>query len=192
MSHADPTSQRTAPVPARQHVDRAPIGAEPEAAPISSGQLRDALSHFATGVTVITSLGSAAEPVGTTASAVSSLSLDPPLLLVCLGRASTTLAAIRRHGAFAVNVLAAAQHELSGHFARSGAAASWASVSHRVSRHGLPLLTGALASVECAVERCVDGGDHEIVIGRVRGLDVTSGNHEPLVHYRGSYAAILR
>jgi flavin reductase (DIM6/NTAB) family NADH-FMN oxidoreductase RutF len=159
---------------------------------ISSSEIRHALSHLATGVTVVTSLNSAAEPVGTTASAVSSLSLDPPLLLVCLARTSVTRTALREHGAFAVNVLSAEQHELSGHFARSGSTASWAAISHHVSQHGVPILAGALASVECAVERCVDGGDHEIIIGRVHGLDVSATESEPLLHYRGSYAAISR
>ncbi len=159
---------------------------------ISAAETRHALSHFATGVTVVTSRSPAAEPVGTTASAVSSLSLEPPLLLVCLARASVTLAALREYGAFAVNVLAAEQHELSGHFARSGAAASWAVVKHHLSARGLPILAGALASMQCAVERCVDGGDHEIVIGRVHDLHVAGSESEPLVHYRGSYAVISR
>jgi flavin reductase (DIM6/NTAB) family NADH-FMN oxidoreductase RutF len=164
----------------------------PERRAISASEVRHALSHFATGVTVITSLSSEAEPVGTTASAVSSLSLEPPLLLVCLARESATLAALRVNRAFAVNVLAAGQHELSGHFARSGHAAGWSAVTHHVSHGGLPLIAGALASVECAVERFLDGGDHEIVIGRVRDLAVDTSESEPLLHYRGSYAAISR
>lgn len=159
---------------------------------VGPDELRHALSHFATGVTIVTSRGPGAKPVGTTASAVSSLSLEPPLLLVCLARTSNTLAALRGHGAFAVNVLASDQHELSGHFARSGSAANWRSVSHRAGSYGLPLLSGALASVECVLERCVDGGDHEIVIGHVRALDIAAGESEPLVHFRGSYAALAR
>lgn len=169
--------------------DSAPLTAP---AVISADQLRHALSHFATGVTVVTSLNSDGEPVGTTASAVSSLSLEPPLLLVCLARTSTTLAALRDHGAFVVNVLASTQHELSGHFARSGTAAGWASVSHHLNQLRLPILSGALASLECVVERCADGGDHEIVIGRVDGVDVATSGAEPLLHYRGSYAALAQ
>ncbi len=170
-------------------VDGAPPASR---AVISASQLRHALGHFVTGVTVVTSLNAAAEPVGTTASAVSSLSLDPPLLLVCLAQRSATLAAVRDHGAFAVNVLAATQHELSGHFAKSGTDAGWADVSHRLTELGLPILSGALASLECVVERCVEGGDHEIVIGRVRGMDVTASGTKPLLHYRGVYAALAQ
>src|SRR6202020_3142235 len=85
--------------------------------------VRQALGHFATGVTVVTSRTSDGTPVGTTVSAVSSLSLAPPLLLVCLDRASQTLAAIREQAAFAVNVLSEGQERLSANFARRGAAA---------------------------------------------------------------------
>lgn len=157
---------------------------------MTSDQIRHALGHFATGVTVVTSLGTEGVPVGTTASAVSSLSLDPPLLLVCLARSSATLAALHAHGAFAVNVLGAHQRELSARFARSGSAASWNDVSYRVSDRGLPLLRGSVATIECSLERCLDGGDHEIVIGRVRDLDLATGGMEPLLHYRGAYAGL--
>lgn len=153
-------------------------------------QIRHALGHFATGVTVVTSLRAGGLPVGTTVSAVSSLSLEPPLLLVCLSRTSATLQALQAHGAFAINVLSAGQREVSNHFARSGSAAGWDVVPHRVSVRGLPVLTGALAVLECSLERCLDGGDHEIVIGRLRGLDVSDGISEPLLHYRGAYAGL--
>jgi flavin reductase (DIM6/NTAB) family NADH-FMN oxidoreductase RutF len=78
-----------------------------ESAEVGASEFRQAMSHFATGVTVVTSIGDDGDPVGTTASAVTSLSLDPPLVLVCFDRASLTLRAIRSHGAFVVNVLAA-------------------------------------------------------------------------------------
>src|ERR1700733_13360652 len=77
---------------------------------VSPAVLRDAMGHFATGVTVITSVGPGGEPVGTTANAVTSLSLEPPLVLACFDRSSSTLSAIRGHGAFAVNVLGQRQH----------------------------------------------------------------------------------
>ena len=96
--------------------------------------LRHAMSHFATGVTVITSLDADGQPAGTTANAVSSLSLDPPLLLACLDRSSQTLAAVLAHGAFAVNVLAASQAQVSANFARRGLAADWDCVPHRADR----------------------------------------------------------
>src|ERR1700749_3847552 len=94
---------------------------EESSAEVSAGDFRQAMGHFATGVTVVTSIDGAGEPVGTTASAVSSLSLDPPLVLVCFDLGSLTLRAIRGHGAFAVNVLSAPQQHLSANFARRGA-----------------------------------------------------------------------
>ncbi|HEV3290279.1 MAG TPA: flavin reductase family protein, partial [Streptosporangiaceae bacterium] len=110
------------------------------------------MGHFATGVTVVTSMGDDGEPVGTTASAVTSVSLDPPLMLVCFDRASLTLRAIRSHGAFVVNVLAASQKQLSANFARRGLAAAWDAVRHRPGPTGSPRLHGVLAALECTVE----------------------------------------
>jgi hypothetical protein len=89
-------------------------------AQVSATEFRHAMGHFVTGVTVITSLTADGSPVGTTANAVTSLSLDPPLVLVCFDLDSQTLRAIRGRGAFAVNVLAAAQRHLSANFARRG------------------------------------------------------------------------
>jgi flavin reductase (DIM6/NTAB) family NADH-FMN oxidoreductase RutF len=153
-------------------------------------QIRHALGHFATGVTVVTSMGRDKAPVGTTASAVSSLSLTPPLLLVCLERRSETLHALREHGAFAINVLADGQQELSANFARRGVASTWAGVEHRRGVTGSPRLHGVLAVLDCALEQCLDGGDHEIVVGRLRELEVAGEDRAPLLHYRGDYASL--
>src|SRR5579862_2063887 len=92
---------------------------------VPAAEFRAAMGHFATGVTVVTSVDADGAPVGTTANAVTSLSLDPPLILVCFDLTSVTLAAIRARGAFAVNVLAAEQEHLSSGFARRGLAAAW-------------------------------------------------------------------
>jgi flavin reductase (DIM6/NTAB) family NADH-FMN oxidoreductase RutF len=157
---------------------------------VTGDELRHAIGHLATGVTVVTSLDQDGRPVGTTASAVSSLSLDPPLLLVCLERRSVTLDALRRHGAFAVNVLAAGQHEVSANFARSGGLASWQGVAFEPGHRGVPRLVGVLATLECKLEQVLAGGDHEIVVGSV-GTAVTSADrHEPLLHWRGGYARL--
>ena len=157
---------------------------------ISPALVRHALGHFATGVTVVTSRGSDGTPVGTTASAVSSLSLEPPLLLVCLERSSQTLAAIREHCAFAINVLGEGQRHLSANFARRGADATWHEVGYRVSETGNPHMHGVLAVLDCRLERCFDGGDHEIVIGRLSALHQSSDDLAPLLHYRGNYASL--
>ena len=155
---------------------------------VSSTEFRHAIGHFATGVTVVTSVSLDGEPVGTTASAVSSLSLDPPLILVCFDRASQTLHAVLSHGAFAVNVLSAGQQHLSANFARRGLAAAWDGVVHRRGPTGSPRLDGVVASLECTVEHRLDGGDHEIVVGRVRDVETSPGDRAPLVFWRGGYA----
>jgi 3-hydroxy-9,10-secoandrosta-1,3,5(10)-triene-9,17-dione monooxygenase reductase component len=167
-------------------------GAPAPSQPISADELRHALGHFTTGVTVVTTTSASGEPVGTTASAVSALSLDPPLVLVCLARSSQTLAEVGERGRFAVNVLSAAQRHLSDNFARRGDGAAWSDVVHRLDDSGVasPRLDGALAVIECELAERVEGGDHEIVVGRIRELEVGGGDLRPLVHFRGAYAAL--
>src|SRR6201996_9736066 len=109
--------------------------------------MRDVMGHFATGVSVITARAEDGEPVGTTANAISSVSLDPPLLLACLARDSETLAAIRAEGRFGVNILAAEQREHSDRFAKFGSAVGDHGVEFRDHEHGVPVLTGALATI---------------------------------------------
>jgi flavin reductase (DIM6/NTAB) family NADH-FMN oxidoreductase RutF len=174
LSPVSPVASATAGVP----------GAE-----VSPAALRDAMGHFATGVTVITSVDADGQPVGTTANAVTSLSLDPPLVLVCFDLSSATLKAIKGHEAFAVNVLGARQRHLSANFARRGLAAAWDGVRHHRGPTGSPRLDGVLAVVECTVEHSLPGGDHEIIIGRVRQVE-TSGHGTPLVFWRGGYVAL--
>jgi|SRR5450755_915704 3-hydroxy-9,10-secoandrosta-1,3,5(10)-triene-9,17-dione monooxygenase reductase component len=157
---------------------------------VSAADFRHAIGHFATGVTVVTSIGPDGEPVGTTANAVSSLSLDPPLILVCFDRASVTLEAVSAHGAFAVNVLGARQQQLSANFARRGLAAAWDGVRHRRGPTGSPRLDGVLASLECTVEHRIVGGDHEIIVGRVREVETSGTDTAPLLFWRGTYASL--
>jgi flavin reductase (DIM6/NTAB) family NADH-FMN oxidoreductase RutF len=154
------------------------------------GRLRHAIGHFATGVTVITSVGADGEPTGTTATAVASLSLEPALLLVCLDCRSATLRAILGHRAFAVNVLAHGQEALSANFARRGEAASWAGVAYDRWPSGNPRLDGTLAGLDCRLEKVLTGGDHEIVIGRVRDAGTDPQGRRPLLHWRGQYAGL--
>jgi flavin reductase (DIM6/NTAB) family NADH-FMN oxidoreductase RutF len=157
---------------------------------VTATDFRHAIGHFATGVTVVTSIDADGQPVGTTANAVSSLSLDPPLILVCFDRSSATLEAIVSHGAFAVNVLGARQQHLSANFARRGLAAAWDGVEHRPGPTGSPRLEGVLASLECTVEHRLDGGDHEIVVGRVHEVETSGADVAPLLFWRGTYASL--
>jgi flavin reductase (DIM6/NTAB) family NADH-FMN oxidoreductase RutF len=163
---------------------------EESAAEISAAEFRQAIGHFATGVTVVTSIGVDGEPVGTTASAVTSLSLDPPLVLVCFDRLSLTLQAVRAHGAFVVNVLAAPQRHLSANFARRGAGAAWNGVRHRLGPTGSPRLDGVLAALECTVTDSFPGGDHEIIVGRVHDVETSGNDAAPLLYWRGGYSSL--
>jgi flavin reductase (DIM6/NTAB) family NADH-FMN oxidoreductase RutF len=153
-----------------------------------SVDLRHAMGHFATGVAVVTSVDADGEPVGTTANAIASLSLHPPLVLVCFARASNTLRAVREHGAFAINVLADDHREVSARFARAGV---WDDVAHRRGATGAPRLHDVLASLECVVEERLPGGDHEIVVGRVLEVETSGAGRAPLVFYRGGYASLV-
>ncbi len=163
-----------------------------ERAAVSAAELRHAIGHFTTGVTIVTSVDADGQPVGTTASAVASLSVAPPLVLVCLGRSSATLRAIRELGRFGVNVLGAGQHELSTNFAMPGAIASWEGVPHRRWPSGIPLIDDTLAGLDCAVDEVFAGGDHEIVTGHVLAVHVSRQADPPLLHFRGAYARLDR
>jgi flavin reductase (DIM6/NTAB) family NADH-FMN oxidoreductase RutF len=173
-------------------VEHARAAAPTAAAEIAeAGRLmRDVMGHFATGVTVVTARGEDGAPVGTTANAISSVSLDPPLLLACLARSSETLAAIRAEGRFAINVLAAEQRHHSDRFARKGEDVRAHEVEFDDHDLGVPVLPGALATIACEVEAIYPAGDHEIVIGNARHLDRREPGARPLLFYRGSYLQI--
>jgi len=160
-----------------------------EAAAVTPDELRLAMAQFATGVTIVTSRDGADVPVGTTANAVCSVSLDPPLVLVCLDRKSLTLQALRNHGAFVLNVLGEAQRDLCGAFARRGSDGAWDGVPRHLCATATPALSEALATLDCSVERIYPGGDHEIVIGRVIETCIQEGS-APLLFHRGAYARL--
>jgi flavin reductase (DIM6/NTAB) family NADH-FMN oxidoreductase RutF len=167
------------------------VAVQESPAEVTAAEFRHAIGHFATGVTIVTSVGAEGEPVGTTANALTSLSLDPPLLLVCFDRSSVTLRAVREHGSFVVNVLAARQRHLSANFARRGLAATWDGVRHHCGPTGTPRLDEVLAAIECTVEERLPGGDHEIILGRVREVETNGKNTAPLLFWRGGYGSML-
>ena len=159
-------------------------------APNPGREMRDVMGHFATGVSVITARDGEDAPVGTTANAISSVSLDPPLLLACLAESSETLAAIRESGRFAVNVLAAHQREHSDRFAARGEASKAHEVGFEDHPLGVPVLPGALATIACEVEAIHRAGDHDIVVGHARALAHSGDATEPLLFYKGSYSQL--
>jgi flavin reductase (DIM6/NTAB) family NADH-FMN oxidoreductase RutF len=147
-------------------------------------RFRSVMGHFATGVTVVT-VATGDGPVGMTANAVCSLSLEPLLLLVCFDNAARTLPAVRENGRFGVNVLGAGQEDLARLFAsKRPEREKFAGVAHTV-HDGIPVIEGVLAWVGCRLERLIPGGDHTIGIGAVEAAE--AGRGEPLLWLRGSY-----
>jgi flavin reductase (DIM6/NTAB) family NADH-FMN oxidoreductase RutF len=153
---------------------------------VNAERLRLAMGQFATGVTIITTRDSSGRPFGSTANAVTSVSLRPPLVLACLRQESETLAALFQRRRFAINVLHSSQAELSDRFAREASADMWDSVAHRSAR-GIPLLDGAIATLECELHDVADGGDHAVVVGHVVALEHAEAADDPLLFYAGSY-----
>lgn len=148
-------------------------------------KFRQVLGHFATGVTVITAIDEG-EPVGFSCQAFAALSLDPPLVVFCPSGQSTSWPRIARAGRFAVNVLTEDQHELASRFGRSSQR-KFEGVSWAPDSAGSPVLDGVLTWAGCELEAVHPGGDHQVVIGRVRELG-ECGSQRPLLFYRGRYA----
>ncbi len=147
--------------------------------------LRDALGTFATGVTVVTSLGDNGEPVGLTANSFTSVSLDPPLLLVCPARSASTTSALEASDHFAINVLRSDQQHISTLFATKGTD-RFSEIAFDTCEHGVPIIHDALANFECRKHAVHDGGDHLILIGEITRVRFTP-DHDPLLYYGGQY-----
>lgn len=157
---------------------------------VSPSRFRRVLGHLASGVSVVTSLDAAGEPRGLTATAVCSVSLEPPLVLVSLDRTSTTHAALRASGVYAVNLLSADQRRLAVRFARAEPA-KFRGLDHRAGTTGAPLLDDAPGYVDCTVEREVPAGDHTVFIGRVEDARIRAvGDDRPLVYHLGRYGTL--
>ncbi len=149
---------------------------------------RGALAAFATGVTVVTTRGEE-HPYGMTANAFSSVSLDPPLVLVCVKAFSEGGDLIRENGVFAVNILAAEQEPLSRYFAskdRPRGRDAFGDIAHRTAASGSPILDGVVGYLDCALNASHEAGDHVIFIGEVLALDF-SHQVEPLLFHGGGY-----
>jgi flavin reductase (DIM6/NTAB) family NADH-FMN oxidoreductase RutF len=155
--------------------------------PISQEEFRAALSRFASGVTIVTSVDDAGRFHGMTVSAFCSVSLEPPLVLVCISSDTGSHGAIAASKKFAVNILREDQAELSERFAapiedRFSATGCVIGVS------GLALIDGALANLECSLVESVAAGDHMIYVGEVEHVTLAGG--APLLHFRGEYSRL--
>jgi flavin reductase (DIM6/NTAB) family NADH-FMN oxidoreductase RutF len=144
------------------------------------------LGSWASGVTIVTSQH-AGERMGMTVSAFSSVSLDPPLVLVCADKASNTNGLIRQSRAFTVNVLGREQSALSNLFAdKKRESVRFDGLDFKMGLTGCPRIPGALASLDCSVREAIDAGDHIVYLGAVEAA-VIDAEQEPLVYWRGVY-----
>lgn len=154
---------------------------------ISKEEFRRALSRFASGVTVVTTTDAAGKFYGITVSAFCSVSLAPPLVLVCIERTTGSHHALAASERFVVNILRENQQNLSNHFA-SPSDDKFASIEYHLGIEQIPVLTGALASLECRLQYSYEGGDHTIYVGEIENAIVDDGS--PLLYFHGKYREI--
>jgi 3-hydroxy-9,10-secoandrosta-1,3,5(10)-triene-9,17-dione monooxygenase reductase component len=153
---------------------------------IDPSRYRQVMGHFATGVTVVTAaIGGV--PAGLSVNSFTSVSLQPPLVAICVSRLSTTWRKIRQSGSFCVNILAEDQEDMSRVFA-ARRPDKFSGIGWKPAESGAPILNDVLAWVDCRVVAEHDGGDHVVVVGQVRDLEVAREGL-PLIFYRGGYGS---
>ena len=151
---------------------------------ISPDDFRRVLSQFASGVTIVTTCDGEQRPTGLTASAFCSVSLDPPLILICVDHKSQSFPHLRESGRFAINILNQGHEQLSRRFA-STRLDKFDGVAFALGTLGVPLIDTALAFLECRTVSAHVEGDHTIFVGRVESVGVGEG--DPLLYFRGRY-----
>jgi 3-hydroxy-9,10-secoandrosta-1,3,5(10)-triene-9,17-dione monooxygenase reductase component len=156
-------------------------------AEVDAAEFRQALARFASGVTILTTRGADAQDYGMTASSFTSLSLSPPLILVCIDRSATMHGAVAVDRPLNVHILRAEQASLSNQFAREKGDRFQGVAATRDAR-GVLQLDDALAQLSCRITALHSGGDHTIVVAAVERTTVTDG--DPLLYYRGAYASL--
>jgi 3-hydroxy-9,10-secoandrosta-1,3,5(10)-triene-9,17-dione monooxygenase reductase component len=153
-------------------------------APLRERDFKRAAGAFPTGVAVVTACDPEGKRYGLTVNSYTSVSLDPPLVLVCVDRRAASLAVLVTSKRFGISVLGKTQRELALRFARP-AEDKFAGLPWRVGLLGVPLLDGSVAHVECSLDRVEDGGDHQIVLGCVQRAQAFDG--DPLVFHRSRF-----
>jgi len=156
---------------------------------VTEYEFRHALSRFPSGVTVVTTRNAAGHAYGITVSAFCSVSLVPPMVLVCIEKITASHPALTEAGSFVVNILHEDQRPLSERFAEP-AADKFSDVDTEENKAGIPMLKAALANLECRLVNAYDGGDHTIFVGEVER--VTVGDGVPLIYSQGDYAGIKK
>ncbi len=162
-------------------------GLDPSTSAEARRSFRDALGQFCTGVTAVTTISPDNEWVGITANSFNSLSLDPPLILWSIARTTPSFDLFGTGDPFVVNVLSAEQEELAMQFAQSGAD-KFKNVKTHPGLRGIPIIDGCVAYLECDVEARHPGGDHDIIVGRVRR--VFNLSKAPLLFHGGAFHSL--
>jgi len=162
---------------------------------ITAETFRKVMGHFVTGVTVVTTFDGKGKPAGITVNALTSVSLDPPLVVVALDQRRFITPMVHEAGRFAVCILGEAQQALSDCFANapvSPGREEFCGARWSPGESGLPLLDGAIASLECEVTETYPVGDHDLFIGRVLALATEEHHAQPLLYYRRRYLRVAR
>jgi flavin reductase (DIM6/NTAB) family NADH-FMN oxidoreductase RutF len=152
--------------------------------PIDKTELRRVMGHFPTGVTVVTTFSKTGQLHGLTINSFTSVSLVPPLVLVCVDKSAESYPCFEESKCFTVNFLAADQEDLSRRFATTGGD-KFEGVGYRMGANQAPILTGVLAYLECKVVGAYEGGDHTIYVGEIEQAETREA--KPLLFYRGGY-----
>lgn len=152
--------------------------------PVSQDEFRNALSRFASGITVVSTVDAAGRLHGITVSAFCSVSLDPPMVLICIEKCTASHFAFEESKAFVVNILDESQSSLSEQFA-APFTDKFGDVEFQSGIDDIPVLIGSLASLECRLTFAYDGGDHSIFVGVVERATIRGG--KPLIHFEGEY-----
>ncbi|GMG83418.1 hypothetical protein LNKW23_26310 [Paralimibaculum aggregatum] len=155
--------------------------------PDDKDALRRALGTFATGVTIVTARAGDGTPAGFTANSFTSVSLDPPLLLVCLAHTAASYGIFRAAESFAVNVLETGQEDTAKRFASRGVD-KFGPTPWEAGALGAPLIAGSLAVFDCAMHSRVEAGDHDILMGRVLGFSIHEG--AALLYHQGIFKSL--
>ena len=150
-------------------------------------EIRNVMGHFATGVTVITTKDTTGKPFGLTVNSFTSLSLNPPLVVVCVDKTVDCYSCFDESKVFAVNVLNEDQEELSRRFATKGIE-KFAGIQWHMGENGSPLLDGVIGAIECKVTQSYEGGDHTIFLGEI--LTATAKGDRPLLFFKGRYTRL--
>jgi flavin reductase (DIM6/NTAB) family NADH-FMN oxidoreductase RutF len=155
---------------------------------ISEALFKKVMSKFTTGIAIVTTLDANQQPFGLTINAFSSLSLDPPMVLFCLAKKTRFYSYLNNQSCFTINILADNQKDLSIHFAKPFFGDQWDEIDFEFGKNNCPQLKNTLGIIECEKGAIYNGGDHDIILGKVLDLKLTDA--QPLLYFSGRYCIL--